>query len=632
MKMSFSKSCLSVLLLSFCLVLISAEIAIAQKSIVADHPVNFRVEPPSWWAGMNNPELQLLVYGLDIASTDVNFSYPGITLKKKHLAENPNYMFLDLELAPDLKPGSFAIKFMRGKKAAYSYNYVIAERAPGSAMRKGFGREDVVYLLMPDRFANGDPSNDNMPGMLETANRSNPVGRHGGDIAGIRKHLDYIEELGMTAIWINPLLENNNPAYSYHGYAITDFYKIDPRFGTNSDYVALVNDAHAKGLKVIKDMIFNHCGINHWFINDLPMSNWIHQFPEFTRSNFRAEALTDPYASEYDKTRLLQGWFDTNMPDFDQRNRFLTTYLIQNSIWWIEYAGLDGIRLDTQPYPYKEMIAEWGKRVFEEYPNFNIVGEAWLNREGMNAYYQKNAIVGDGYNSYLPSITDFSMHGAMARAFTEADGWAEGMARLYYVLAQDFLWSDPYMNLIFLDNHDVNRYFNNVGNDLNAMKMALSFLLTTRGIPQVYYGTELLMDGAEHKGHGEIRWDFPGGWPGDQVNAFEASGRTAQQNEVFLHMQRLLKFRQQSKPITEGRLLQFIPSNGLYVYFRIAGSQAVMVVLNNSQSPAKIEPEKYKEVLGKFTSATDVITLQKLSLDKAFECAPRSSMVLELSR
>jgi glycosidase len=632
MKMSFSKSSLSVLLLSFCLVLISAEISIAQKSKVADNPVNFRVEPPSWWAGMNNPELQLLVYGPDIASTEVDFSYPGITLKKKHLAESPNYMFLDLELAPDLKPGSFAIKFMRGKKAAYTYNYVIAERAPGSAMRKGFGREDVVYLLMPDRFANGDPSNDNMPGMLETANRSNPVGRHGGDIAGIRKHLDYIKELGMTAIWINPLLENNNPAYSYHGYAITDFYKIDPRFGTNSDYVALVNDAHAKGLKVIKDMIFNHCGINHWFINDLPMSNWIHQFPEFTRSNFRAEALTDPYASEYDKTRLLQGWFDTNMPDFDQRNRFLTQYLIQNSIWWIEYAGLDGIRLDTQPYPYKEMIAEWGKRVFEEYPNFNIVGEAWLNREGMNAYYQKNAIVGDGYNSYLPSITDFSMHGAMARAFTEADGWAEGMARLYYVLAQDFLWSDPYMNLIFLDNHDVNRYFNNVGNDLNAMKMALSFLLTTRGIPQVYYGTELLMDGAEHKGHGEIRWDFPGGWPGDQVNAFEASGRTAQQNEVFLHMQRLLKFRQQSKPITEGRLLQFIPSNGLYVYFRIAGSQAVMVVLNNSQSPAKIEPEKYKEVLGKFTSATDVITLQKLSLDKAFECAPRSSMVLELSR
>lgn len=632
MKMSFSKSSLSVLLLSFCIVLISAEISIAQNSKVADNPVNFRVEPPSWWAGMNNPELQLLVYGPDISTTEVNFSYPGVTLKKKHLTENPNYMFLDLELAPDLKAGSFAIKFMRGKKAAFSYNYVIAERAPGSAMRKGFGTQDVVYLLMPDRFANGDPTNDNMPGMLETANRSNPVGRHGGDIAGIRKHLDYIKDLGMTAIWINPLLENNNPAYSYHGYAITDFYKIDPRFGTNSDYVALVNDAHAKGLKVIKDLIFNHCGINHWFINDLPMSNWIHQSPEFTKSNFRAEAITDPYASEYDKTKLLQGWFDTNMPDFDQRNRFLTLYLIQNSIWWIEYAGLDGIRLDTQPYPYKEMVAEWGKRVFEEYPNFNLVGEAWLNREGMNAYYQKNAIVGDGYNSYLPSITDFSMHGAMARAFTETDGWSEGLARLYYVLAQDFLWSNPYMNLIFLDNHDVNRYFNNVGNDLNAMKMALSFLLTTRGIPQVYYGTELLMDGAEHMGHGEIRRDFPGGWTGDQVNAFEASGRTPQQNEVFLHMQRLLKFRQQSKPITEGRLLQFIPSNGLYVYFRIAGSQAVMVVLNNSQSPAKIEPEKYREVLGKFTSATDVITLQKLSLDKAFECAPRSSMVLELSR
>ena len=619
-------------LLIFGLIAILYFPATGQKQSAKAENIAFRVEPPSWWAGMKHAELQLLVYGKDISLTEVVFDYPGVTLAKKHLVENPNYLFLDLLLAKDVKPGSFDIRFMRGKKALFTYKYVLNEREPGSAERIGFGPSDVVYLLMPDRFANGDPSNDNMPGMLEPANRSNPSGRHGGDIAGIRNNLDYIKDLGMTAIWINPVLENNNPAYSYHGYAITDLYKVDPRFGTNADYIALVKEANSKGLKVIKDMIFNHCGINHWFINDLPMSNWVHQFPEFTRSNFRAEALTDPYATEYDLNKLLMGWFDTNMPDFDQRNPFVTEYLIQNSIWWIEMAGLDGIRLDTQPYPYKEMIAAWGKRVFEEYPNFNIVGEAWLNREGMNAYYQKDAIVGDGYNSYLPSITDFSMYGAMSRAFTEADGWSEGMARLYYVLAQDFLWADPSQNLIFLDNHDLNRYFNSVGRDMNAMKMALSFLLTTRGIPQIYYGTELLMDGAENQGHGNIRKDFPGGWPGDSTNAFTREGRTAAQNEIFSYMQRLLQFRKNSQPITQGNLRHFIPADGVYVYFRTSGDETVMVVLNNSNAPKKLDMARYAEMLKGFTSATDVISLQKLSLESGIESQARSAMVLELSR
>ncbi|MBW6490466.1 MAG: glycoside hydrolase family 13 protein [Lentimicrobium sp.] len=623
---------LSKSLLLINLILLFSLPAFSQKAEKISQNPTFRVEPPSWWAGMKHPELQLLVYGKDIALTDVALEYPGVVLRKKIAVENPNYLFLDLELAPDVKPGSFEIAFIRERETVFTYNYYLREREPGSATRKGFDSGDVIYLLMPDRFANGDPANDNMPGMLEKADRNNPGGRHGGDIAGIRKNLDYISDLGMTAVWINPLLENNNAAWSYHGYAITDFYKVDPRFGTNDDYVALVKEAHEKGLKIIMDMIFNHCGINHWFINDLPMSNWIHQFPEFTKSNFRAEAITDPYASEYDRNKLLQGWFDTNMPDLDQRNPLVTEYLIQNSIWWIEFAGLSGIRLDTQPYPYKEMIAEWGKRVFNEYPDFNIVGEAWLNREGMNAYYQKDAIVGDGYNSYLPSITDFSMHGAMARAFTENDGWSEGMARLYYVLAQDFLWADPSKNLIFLDNHDVNRYFNNVGNDIDALKMALSFLLTTRGIPQIYYGTELLMDEPEHKGHGEIRKDFPGGWPGDAVNAFAREGRTNDQNEIFSYMQRLLKFRQHSLPVTRGKLLQFIPSDGLYVYFRQHEDQTVMVVLNNSKSAKKLNMTKYAEALKDYTTANDVISLQKLSLSKGLESKPRSAMVLELSR
>lgn len=603
-----------------------------QKISAAAETIDFRVEPPSWWVGMQNPSLQLLVYGKDISKTTLTMDYPGVSLIKKTSVENPNYLFLDLEIAPEAKPGSFNLVFTDGRKTVFEYKYVLNERKSGSASRKGFGAEDVIYLLMPDRFSNGNPSNDNITGMLEVADRANPSGRHGGDIEGIRQHLDYIKDLGMTALWLNPVLENNNPAFSYHGYAITNFYKVDSRLGTNADYVALVDEAHQKGLKVIKDMIFNHCGINHWFIKDLPMKNWVHQFPEFTRSNFRAEALTDPYASEYDKNKLLEGWFDTNMPDFDQRNTFVTEYLIQNSIWWIEYAGLDGIRLDTQPYPYREMVAEWGKRVFEEYPNFNIVGEAWLNREGMNAYYQKDAVVGDGYNSNIPSITDFSMYGATSRAFTEPEGWSEGMARLYYVLAQDFLWADPFKNLIFLDNHDLNRFFNTVGNDMDAMKMAVALLLTTRGIPQIYYGTELLMDGQEHKGHGEIRKDFPGGWAGDTLNAFTREGRSEAQNELFGTMQRLLKFRANSPAITTGKLLQFIPDDGLYVYFRHSEDQTVMVLLNNSRNVKNPDLKRFSEVISGFRSATDIMTQKPIDLSKGIQCEPRSAMILELAR
>lgn len=602
-----------------------------QTSSIAE-TLKFRVEPPSWWVGMHNPSLQLLVYGKDISKTTLTLDYPGVSLIKKSSVENPNYLFLELEISSEARPGSFNLMFKEGKKTIFEYKYVLNERKPGSASRKGFGAEDVIYLLMPDRFANGNPSNDNMPGMLEVADRANPSGRHGGDIEGIREHLDYIKDLGMTAIWLNPVLENNNPAYSYHGYAITDFYKVDPRLGTNGDYVALVDEAHQKGLKVIKDMIFNHCGINHWFIKDLPMKNWVHQFPEFTRSNFRAEALTDPHASDYDRKKLLEGWFDTNMPDFDQRNAFVTEYLIQNSIWWIEYAGLDGIRLDTQPYPYKEMVAEWGRRVFEEYPNFNLVGEAWLNREGMNAYYQKDAIVGDGYNSNLPSVTDFSMYGATSRAFTEPEGWSEGMARLYYVLAQDFLWADPFKNLIFLDNHDLNRFFNTVGNDLDAMKMAMAFLLTTRGIPQVYYGTELLMDGQEHKGHGDIRKDFPGGWKSDTLNAFALEGRSEAQNELFSYMQRLLRYRTNSPAITRGKLLQFIPDDGLYVYFRQSEGQTVMVLLNNSHFVKNAEMARFMEATNGYHSAIDVFTQKSIVLSEGIQCEPRSAMILELIR
>lgn len=593
-------------------------------------PTGLRIEPPFWWTGMQHKELQLMLHGNNITSLETSLEYQGVTVTKVHKVDNPNYLFIDLLLAEDIKPGSFTIKLKEGSKDKYTYKYQLLQREAGSASRKGFSPQDAIYLLMPDRFSNGNPANDSHPEMLEKADRSNPSGRHGGDIQGIAGHLDYIKDLGFTAIWINPLLENNNIAYTYHGYAITDFYRVDPRFGNNEDYVQLVNSAHKKGMKVIMDMIFNHCGINHWFINDLPMKGWIHEFPEFTRSNFRAETITDPYAAEIDKTRMVTGWFDANMPDLDQRNPFVSNYLIQNSIWWIEYAGLDGIRMDTQPYPYKEMMAEWAKRVFTEYPEFNIVGEAWMQREGMTAYYQKDTRVGDGYNSNIPSITDFPMYNAVNKAFTENEGWSEGMARLYYVLAQDFLYANPYYNLIFGDNHDLNRFYTSINKNLEAYKLAMTFLLTTRGIPTVYYGTEFLMEGEEHKGHGDIRKDFPGGWANDTLNYFTPSGRNEQQNEAFSFLQNLLIWRQNNAAVQQGTLKHYLPENGVYVYFRTYNNQKVMVILNNSNSTQNIETARFKEDLKETIHGKNIINGKPFTFRNTILLEPRQPLVIEL--
>ncbi len=591
-----------------------------------------KVEPPFWWAGMKYNKLQLLVHGENISGLKAVINYPGVTIQDQVTVENPNYLFVNLLLDTEVQPGFFEIAFTLKGKTKISYRYEIKQRVAGSANRAGFTPADVVYLLMPDRFSNGDPSNDSMPGMLEKPDRTKPLGRHGGDIAGIRQHLDYLKDMGITTIWPNPLLENNNLRESYHGYAITDFYMVDPRFGTNEDYKLMVDEAHGKGLKVIMDMVFNHCGINHWFINDLPMKNWIHQFPEYTRSNFRSECITDPYGSEADRNRMLQGWFDKHMPDLDQRNPFLKEYLIQNSIWWIEYAGLDGIRLDTQPYPYREMITEWNQRVNLEYPDFNIVGEAWLQKESMTAYYQKDAIVGDGYNSGMYSVTDFPLYNAMTRAFTENEGWSEGMARLYYVLSQDFLYANPDHVLTFLDNHDLTRYYNSIGNDLPALKMALTFLLTTRGIPQIYYGTELLMDGNSGVNHGEIRKDFPGGWPGDSLNAFTSKGRNDKQNEVFNYMQKLLKWRKGNTAVTEGTLRHFIPENGIYTYFRKDGDQTVMVVINRNDQQKTVIMNRFAECTQGFSSGFDVIYGRSVSLGQEMSFPARSATVYELKK
>jgi len=604
-----------------------------QGTVWAEESKIERIEPPFWWTGMSNPQLQLLVYGKDISITVPEINHPGVVITGVSKVTNPNYLFVEIEISRDIPPCEFEIFFKKGKSVHTSFKYELRGRKPGSSSRKSFDKSDVVYLLMPDRFSNGDTSNDNIPEMLEQCNRRDPDGRHGGDIAGIINHLNYIRELGFTAIWSNPLVENNNPFYSYHGYAITDFYRIDPRFGTNDDYKRLVNESHKQGLKVIMDMVFNHCSIHHWMMQNLPGTDWIHSHDEFYRSNFRASTITDPYTSVYDRDKMLTGWFDTHMADLDQRNEFLARYLIQNTIWWIEYSGIDGIRIDTQPYSYKNFMTEWSNAIFTEYPKFNVVGETWLQQEAMTAYFQKDALNKDGYNSGIPGVTDFPMYYALNKAFNEKDGWTEGLLSLYYVLAQDFLYPRPDNNLIFCDNHDLDRYFPKVNSNIKKWKMGLGFLLTTRGIPCIYYGTEILMTGEESKGHGSIRKDFPGGWPGDTVNAFTSAGRNIAQNEAFNYLKTVLKWRLNNKPIQYGKLKQFIPENEIYVYFRYTDDECVMVALNNSFNEMKaLKPERFEECMKNYKYARNVVTGEVINYLTVFTLPPKSILILELKK
>ncbi len=588
-----------------------------------------KLEPPFWWVGMKNPKLQLLVYAEKVAATTPVINYPGVELLKVNKVENRNYLFLDLNISEKAQAGKFKIQFNKSGKTVYEYNYELLNRSPNSSQRQGFSSADVIYLLFPDRFANGDTVNDSMKNMLEKACRSNPNGRHGGDIKGISEHLNYIKDLGFTTVWLNPLLENNMSAFSYHGYAITDFYKVDERFGTNKDYKNLISKMHKMDMRIIMDMIFNHCGSNHWWIKDLPCQDWIHQFPEFTRSNFRGGTVSDIHASDYDRNILLKGWFDTSMPDLNQHNGFLANYLIQNSIWWIEYAGLDGIRMDTYPYPFKDVMAEWAKRVLEEYPDFSIVGEAWLSEPAQVAYWQNVPNIKTGYNSNLPYIMDFPMADAFRYAFNEKDGWSTGIVRMYDILSQDYLYSEPSNIVTFADNHDGDRIFTKLEEDLDNYKLAMTFLVTTRGVPQIYYGTEILMTGYENRGHGDIRKDFPGGWPGDKKNAFTENDRNNDENAAFNYLKTLLNWRKNKTVIHNGKLKHFIPVDGVYVYFRYNENETVMVVLNNSERKQTLEKNRYLEMTGKYKQAKDILSGKMFDTDNILVPA-KSALVFEL--
>lgn len=583
-------------------------------------------EPAFWWSGMKNPELQLMVYGENIASFRPSVSYPGVKLKSSVALESPNYLlvYLDVENA---QPGTFDITFTKDKKQI-KMPYELKARKKDACKIKGFDSSDVLYLIMPDRFANGDPSNDNL--VMKTAyktDRNDPSARHGGDLAGIEKHLDYIEDLGVTAIWLNPVLENDMQGGSYHGYATTNYYRVDPRFGTNEDYVRLIDKTHAKGMRVVMDMIFNHCGSDHIWMKDVPSKDWFNNLDKYVETSHVKEVYFDPYASEYDTKRMVDGWFVPSMPDLNQRNPHVATYLIQNSIWWIEYSGVDGIRQDTYPYADYKMMVDWCNAIYREYPDYNIVGEAWMNQTMGTAFWQKDSKLNERGNTMLKSVMDFRLMGLSHSAFF---GDAGGMQALYEHLAYDYAYADIYNVLRFLDNHDTDRFLPAMPEKLDAFKQGIAFMLTIPGIPQFYYGTELLMNGTKQKGDGYIRLDVPGGWPGDAVNQFEASGRTDIQNEAWNYMQKLLKWRKGNEVIAKGKMKHFVPQNGVYVYARNLNGKQVVVIMNGNAKESVLPLDRYDEILKGYTSGKDVITGKVVSLQKELTLGAKDVLVLEL--
>jgi len=591
-----------------------------------------RIEPAFWWVGMKNPQLQLLVHGSEICNSSVMIEYPGVKVLKTNRACSPNYLFVTLEISEKVKAGKFEIQLTQTDKPNLVFTYELKNRRTDSEKRIGFSSEDVVYLLMPDRFANGDANNDNVESQPEKANRNNPSGRHGGDIKGIQDHLDYIKELGATAIWCTPLQENNYSKYTYHGYAISDYYKIDPRYGNNEEYAGLVATSHEKGLKVIMDMVSNHSGIWSWWMSDLPFEDWIHQFPAYTQTNHKANTIKDIHGSGIDKKLFEDGWFDTSMPDMNQQNPYFWTYFIQNTIWWVEYANLDGIRMDTYPYNDREAMAKWAKAITDEYPNFNMVGETWLFNAQDIAFWQKNSINALKYNSYLPAVMDFILQKSLTSCFNEhGKPWEDlGMNRLYNTISNDYLYADINNLLIFVENHDTQRLNLLLNGDLAKYKMMMSFLMTTRGIPQIYYGSEIGMTGNKDKGDGDVRRDFPGGWAGDSINAFKANERTNVQKEYFNYLSKLLNWRKSKTVIHTGLLTHYVPENDVYVYFRYNEDEKIMVILNNNETEQLLRTDRYAESLENKTTGTDVMTGITFELKSNFSIPKQTALILEL--
>lgn len=611
--------------------------ALSAASIAFSQKVLDRVEPAFWWKGMKNPELQILIYGKDIANNEIELS-DGVRIKDIQKVENPNYVFVTVN-TNEINVPKFKINIKNGKKNLASYTYELKQRKANSANRESFTSKDVIYLIMPDRFANGDEKNDSNPDLTEKADRTLPNGRHGGDLRGIINNLDYIQNLGATAVWLTPVNEDNEKVYSYHGYAQTDLYKIDSRYGTNEEYKELSQKLNKRNMKLVMDYVTNHWGVSHWMIKDLPAKDWIHWFSDgekgFKRSNYKTTTQFDPNASEIDKKYALDGWFDTTMPDINQSNPLVLKYLTQNAIWWIEYADLGGFRVDTYPYNDKEAMAKWAKAITDEYPKFNIVGETWLYTAGQISAWQKDSKTGEAanYNSNLPSVMDFMLYADMPKALREKESWDSGMARIYNVFTSDFLYPDINNILVFFENHDTERWNEIFNADPKAYKMALTLIATVRGIPQIYYGSEIGMRGDKNKGgDADIRRDFPGGWKSDRQNAFNLSTQTEEQKEFYHFTKKLLNWRKGKEVIHTGKTKNYVPQNNVFVYFRYNGNEGVMVILNNSENEQALDLARFAESLNGFSKGKDVISDKEVLLKNTISIPAKTSMVIELQK
>ncbi|MBQ3323896.1 MAG: glycoside hydrolase family 13 protein [Muribaculaceae bacterium] len=606
-----------------------------------------RIEPTNWFVGMKNPSVQLMVYGENIRNAEVKTDYAGVKIDSVVRLDSPNYLLVYLNIA-GAQPGTMKIDFTIGK-LTMQVKYDLKAREMSGDRRMGFTNADVLYMLMPDRFANGNPANDRVKGMRsQVCDRNKPSYRHGGDLEGIRQHLDYLNDLGVTALWFTPVLENDSPESpwndTYHGYATTNYYRVDPRFGTNDDYRRLVDDAHSKGLKVVMDMIFNHCGFEHPWVADMPSNDWFntHEWlkesngtsdtrgTNFLRTSYKLAPVLDPYASKVDKKETVEGWFVSTMPDLNQNNPHVMNYLIQNSIWWIETVGIDGIRMDTYPYAFAGPMARWMKTIDEEYPNFNVVGETWFEEPPYTAAWQRDSKIAKE-NSYLKTVMDFSFYACMDSARIEqTDGQWRGFNRVYNSLVFDYLYPNPSSVMAFIENHDTDRYLKDGKDDL-TLKQALALLLTINRIPQLYYGTEVLMNGTKHVTDGNVRKDFPGGFPGDTHNAFTEQGRTKEENDMYNWLRTLLNWRKGSglDVITKGKQTQFLPHNGIYVVARQYEGKTVMTIVNGTNENASMPVKRYAEIIGNALTARDIPTSNHVSLVSDIILTPRQTLILE---
>jgi glycosidase len=589
-----------------------------------------RVEPLFWWTGMKEQRVQVKFYGQGMAETSISVKYPGVKIQEVVLTDNPNFQFIYLEVGRRAKPGVMRFRLEKNGVVAYR-EYELKQRVDGSAQRESFSAADAVYLIMPDRFANGNLLNDSVPGYHQGVDRNDPGARHGGDLEGIIQRLPYLADLGITALWTTPVFDNNDVQYSYHHYGCSDYYRVDPRLGSNEVYQRLGQEAREQGIKLILDVVPNHCSTAHWWMQDMPAHDWFNQWDSYTSSNYRMMTWMDPHRAEKDLHRLTHGWFAPNMPDFNLQNELLFDYLKQVYVFWIEYVGITGLRVDTYPYNDLSTAARFIQSIRNEYPNLTVVGECWLNTPQELAYFMSGNNNKDGFDSRLHSIMDFPLGNVFQKAFTEAEGWNEGMARFYMHFALDFAYPRTDLIMNFLDNHDIDRYSLVVNGDVRLYKMALAMLTTVRGYPQIYYGDEIMMDGyrGSYEGH---RFNFPGGWPDDAVNAFEHNGRTAVQQEVFEWLQKLLHYRKSNPVLHNGAMKQFIPEDGVYVYFRYNVEDALIVVVNNNEEQRELSMERFDEMIKGVGIARDIMSNEEFNLQQPLSLSARSVRLLEYKK